>query len=280
MELRRKKKRKLCRSNSKSHILEEGAGFLPVPIFMNLGETSMANKIKSVPPSEVVNECPIKHIAFIMDGNGRWAKKRMMPREYGHKFGADVFRTVMKRCFELGISAATFYVFSTENWKRPQKEVDAILKLLDDYLDRCEKELAENDVRFIFIGDKTPFSASLREKMERIEKSSSQNTYICNLALNYGGRSELVYAFNQLLSEEKREISEKDLSAKLYTKESPELDLIVRTGGDLRISNFLLWQAAYAEFYFTETLWPDLTVKDIDEIVENFKKRNRRFGGV
>ena len=253
---------------------------MPVPIFMNLGETSMAKKIAKNQPLEVEQECPIKHIAFIMDGNGRWAKKRMMPREYGHKFGADVFRTVMKRCFELGISAATFYVFSTENWKRPQKEVDAILKLLDDYLDRCEKELEENDVRFIFIGDKTPFSASLREKMNRIEKNSYHNTYICNLALNYGGRSELVYAVNQILKEGKSEISEADLSEKIYTNESPELDLIVRTGGDLRISNFLLWQAAYAEFYFTEKLWPDLTAGDVDEIVENFKQRNRRFGGV
>ena len=240
----------------------------------------MAKKITKQQVSEIEQECPLKHIAFIMDGNGRWAKKRMMPREYGHKFGADVFRTVMKRCFELGISAATFYVFSTENWKRPQKEVDAILKLLDDYLDRCEKELEENDVRFIFIGDKAPFSSSLREKMERIERNSYNNTYICNLALNYGGRSELVYAVNQILKEGKREICEEDLSKKIYTNESPELDLIVRTGGDLRISNFLLWQAAYAEFYFTDKLWPDLTVNDVDEIVENFKQRNRRFGGV
>ena len=240
----------------------------------------MAKKTIEQQSIETVEMCPIQHIAFIMDGNGRWAKKRMMPREYGHKFGADVFRTVMKRCFEHGIAAATFYVFSTENWKRPQKEVDAILKLLDDYLDRCEKELEENDVRFIFIGDKTPFSASLREKMARIEKNSYHNTYICNLALNYGGRSELVYAVNRLLKEGKDEVVEQDISERIYTNESPELDLIVRTGGDLRISNFLLWQAAYAEFYFTEKLWPDLTVADVDEIVENFKQRNRRFGGV
>ena len=236
----------------------------------------MAKEIK-----KIENEpCPIGHIAFIMDGNGRWAKKRAMPREFGHKFGADVFRTVMKRCFELGISATTFYVFSTENWKRPQKEVNAILTLLDDYLDRCEKELEENDVRFIFIGDKSPFSDSLREKMLRIEKNSLNNHYICNLALNYGGRSELVYAVNQLLEEGKQSVVEDDISARIYTKDSPELDLIVRTGGDLRISNFLLWQAAYAEFYFTDKLWPDMTAKDVDLIVENFKQRNRRFGGV
>ncbi|MBO5938962.1 MAG: di-trans,poly-cis-decaprenylcistransferase [Clostridia bacterium] len=228
----------------------------------------------------MAGECPIHHIAFIMDGNGRWAKKRAMPREFGHKFGADVYRTVMKRCFELGIRATTFYVFSTENWKRPEKEVSAILTLLDEYLDRCEKELIENDVRFIFIGDKSPFSDSLREKMLRIERNSINNHYICNLALNYGGRSELVYAVNQLLKEGKESVVEEDISARIYTKESPELDLIVRTGGDLRISNFLLWQAAYAEFYFTDKLWPDMSVKDVDEIVENFKQRNRRFGGV
>lgn len=236
----------------------------------------MAKKIKKT--EEVA--CPIKHIAFIMDGNGRWAKKRAMPREFGHKFGADVFRTVMKRCFELGIQATTFYVFSTENWKRPQKEVNAILTLLDEYLDRCEKELIENDVRFIFIGDKSPFSESLREKMCRIERNSLNNHYICNLALNYGGRSELVYAMNQLLAEGKETVLEEDISEHMYTKESPELDLIVRTGGDLRISNFLLWQAAYAEFYFTDKLWPDMSAKDVDVIVENFKQRNRRFGGV
>ena len=228
----------------------------------------------------LAEECPIGHIAFIMDGNGRWAKKRGMPREYGHKFGADVFRTVMKRCFELGIKAATFYVFSTENWKRPEKEVNSILKLLDEYLDRCEKELQENDVRFVFLGDKAPFAQPLREKMLRIEESSRNNTYICNLALNYGGRSELVYAVNQLVAEGKKDVEEDDISQRIYTKDSPELDLIVRTGGDLRISNFLLWQAAYAEFYFTDKLWPDLSAKDVDDIVENFKQRNRRFGGV
>lgn len=227
-----------------------------------------------------VPACPIRHIAFIMDGNGRWAKKRGMPREYGHKFGAEAFKKVMRRCCRLGIQASTFYVFSTENWKRPQKEVDSIIDLLDQYLDECEKELKKNDIRFIFIGDKSPFTEEIRRKMEAIEQLSSQNTYIVNLALNYGGRSELVYATNQLIRSGKAQITEDDISAFLYTNESPELDLIVRTGGDFRISNFLLWQAAYAELFFTEKLWPDLKEQDVDEIVENFKKRNRRYGGV
>jgi undecaprenyl diphosphate synthase len=216
-----------------------------------------------------------------MDGNGRWAKKRGMPREYGHRRGAEVFKRVVERCGELGIEAATFYVFSTENWKRPEKEVNALMKLLDEYLDDCERQLLKKDknIRFIFLGDKTPFSESLRVKMEKIEKNSVQNTRIVNLAVNYGGRSELVNAFNSLIEGGKRKVSEDDITATLYTKESPELDMVVRTGGDLRISNFLLWQTAYAELYFTEKLWPDFTPEDVDEAVEVFKKRQRRFGG-
>lgn len=225
-------------------------------------------------------ECPIRHIAFIMDGNGRWAKKRGMPREYGHKFGAEAFKKVMRRCGDLGIQAATFYVFSTENWKRPKKEVDSIMKLLDEYLDECEIELVKNDVRFVFLGSKEPFSPSLREKMERIERNSKDNTQLVNMALNYGGRDEIVYAVNRLIEDGKERVTEEDLSNALYTAGSPELDMIVRTGGDLRISNFLLWQAAYAELYFTDKLWPDFREKDVDEAVENFKNRKRRFGGV
>ena len=225
-------------------------------------------------------ECSIKHIAFIMDGNGRWAKKRGMPREFGHRQGAEVFRKIMRRCCELGIKSSTFYVFSTENWKRPKSEVNAILELLDNYLDQCEKEVMQNDVRFIFIGDMSVFSDSIRSKIEYIEKVSENNTYIANLALNYGGRGEIVYAVNSLLNSGVEKISEDDITNSLYTKESPPLDLIVRSGGDIRISNFLLWQSAYAELYFTEKLWPDLTAKDVDKIVENFQGRSRRFGGV
>ena len=224
--------------------------------------------------------CPIGHIAFIMDGNGRWAKRRGMPREFGHKHGAEVFKRIMRRCCDLGIRASTFYVFSTENWKRPQREVDAIMGLLDRYLDDCEKEIKKNDVRFIFIGDTSVFSKSIRVKMARIEKMSEGNTHIINLALNYGGRAEIVHGVNELISSGKQSVTEDDISSVMYTKEAPPLDLIVRTGGDLRISNFLLWQAAYAEFYFTDKLWPELTPDDVDEIVANFANRSRRFGGV
>ena len=230
--------------------------------------------------SENAPECAINHIAFIMDGNGRWAKKRGMPREFGHKQGAETFRKILRRCCELGIKASTFYVFSTENWKRPEKEVKAIMELLEKYLDECEREISKNDVRFIFLGDMSPFSPTVRDKIKRIEDVSKNNTYIANLALNYGGRSEITGAVNKLIEEGRESVTEDDITDALYTKDSPPLDLIVRTGGDLRISNFLLWQAAYAEFYFTDKLWPDLDTNDVNGIVENFAKRHRRFGGI
>ena len=228
----------------------------------------------------VENSCPIRHIAFIMDGNGRWAKKRGMPREFGHKAGAEVFKKIMRYCGDVGMEAATFYAFSTENWKRPKREVDAIMKLLSLYLDECKKELETNNMRIIFLGDKSIFSDELRKKMINIEEISRDNTYIVNIAMNYGGRDEIVYAANRLIAEGKTKLTEDDISASLYTRQSPEVDMIVRTGGDLRISNFLLWQAAYAELYFSDKLWPDLTCDDVDAIIEAFTHRKRRFGGV
>ena len=238
----------------------------------------MEKRIKE--EQKTVELCPIRHMAFIMDGNGRWAKMRGMPREYGHKFGAEAFKRVMRHCSKRGLEAITFYVFSTENWKRPKKEVDSILRLLDQYLDECEKELKKNDVRFIFLGDKAPFTDSIRAKMEHIEQVSAKHTKIVNLALNYGGRSEIVHAANVLLQSGAEDVSEADFARALYTAESPEVDMIVRTGGDLRISNFLLWQAAYAELYFTDKLWPDFGEADVDAAIENFQNRKRRFGGV
>ena len=229
---------------------------------------------------EIMGNMP-SHVAFIMDGNGRWAKKRGMPREYGHKFGAESFRKVMKYCLELGIKATTFYVFSTENWKRPKKEVDSIMKLLSSYLDECEKELKKYDIRFIFLGDKSVFPEALRNKMIEIEEKSRSAKNIVNLALNYGGRDEIVYAFKKLSEKGYgANITEADITSALYTSESPELDLIVRTGGDIRISNFLLWQAAYAELYFTDVLWPDFSTDEVDRAIEVFRNRKRRFGGV
>ena len=227
-------------------------------------------------------EINIKHIAFIMDGNGRWASKRGLPREFGHRKGADAFRKVLDYCGELGISATTFYVFSTENWKRPKAEVDALMKLLDEYLDECKDTIMKKDdgIRFIFIGDKSIFIPSIRQKMEELETLTKDKKRIVNLAINYGGRDEIVYAFNNLIAEGKDKVDEDDISNAIYTKDSPPLDMIVRTGGDIRISNFLLWQAAYAELYFTDTLWPDFSKKDVDKAINEFNNRNRRFGGV
>lgn len=221
-----------------------------------------------------------RHIGFIMDGNGRWAKKRGMPREYGHRFGAETFRKIMEYCGDIGIEAATFYVFSTENWKRPQKEVDSIMKLLNKYLDECEEKVLKNNVRFVFLGDKGVFPEDMRVKMIDIEEKSKKNKKIVNLALNYGGRDEIAMAVNKLIAEGKTSVSEADISASLYTADSPELDLIVRTGGDMRISNFLLWQSAYAELYFADVLWPDFSTDDVDAAINNFMSRKRRFGGV
>lgn len=227
-------------------------------------------------------ECNIKHIAFIMDGNGRWAIKRGLPRELGHRKGAQTFKNIVEYCGDLGIKATTFYVFSTENWKRPQKEINALMKLLDEYLDECRDNLLKkyDDIRFIFLGDKAPFSPELRKKMESIEAETKQNSRIINLAMNYGGRDEIVYAFNSLIAQGVRKISEDDISKAIYTADSPDVDMIVRTGGDVRISNFLLWDSAYAELCFVDKLWPDFGKKDLDKVIKDFNGRNRRFGGV
>lgn len=218
----------------------------------------------------------LRHIAFIMDGNGRWASKRGMPREYGHKKGAEVFKEITEYCHSVGVQCVTVYAFSTENWKRPQREVDAIMRLLDEYLD---KKLPD-DISVRFIGDVSKLDASLVDKMRRLEEKTDGKDGILNIALNYGSRNEIVNACNKLIADGKTEITEQDISGALYTSHSPDPDLIVRTGGDLRISNFLLWQAAYAELYFTDTLWPDMKREDVDRAISDFYSRKRRFGGL
>ena len=218
----------------------------------------------------------LKHIAFIMDGNGRWANKRGMPREFGHKRGVETFSEITTYCKDIGIKYVTVYAFSTENWKRPQREVEAIMGLLDTYL---EKKFPEN-VSFRFVGDMSRLSPSLVSKIRSVEERTRNGEYVLNVALNYGSRAEIVNACNRLISEGKSEITEEDLNRALYTGECPDPDLIVRTGGDLRISNFLLWQAAYSELYFTDVLWPDMKPEDVDEAIENFYSRKRRFGGL
>ena len=222
------------------------------------------------------------HIAFIMDGNGRWAKGRGLPREAGHKEGAKVFRNLVEYCGDIGIPCVTVYAFSTENWRRPAAEVKAILALLRLYIRDAFRTFVEKDIRIVFLGDKSPFPPSLRREMERLEQDSAGKRKRLNVALNYGGRAELVRAAQRLVEQKvpAEEITEERLSAELYTCGCPDPDLIVRTAGELRLSNFLLWQSAYAEFYATDTLWPDMRSADVDRAIEAYNGRTRRFGGV
>jgi len=215
----------------------------------------------------------LQHIAFIMDGNGRWAQKRGLPREIGHKHGAQTFKKIVRYCGELGIKVVTVYAFSTENWKRSENEVSALINLFNTYIDNFNSDHSEDNIKVKFIGDITRFGDNLASKINKIEEATKNNAFTLNIAVNYGGRSELVHAFNKLISEGKREVTEGDISGAIYTSHCPDPDLIVRTGGDIRISNFLLWQSAYSEFYFTDTLWPDMSANDVDEAIKTFYSR-------
>ncbi len=216
-----------------------------------------------------------------MDGNGRWAAQRGLARTKGHEQGAEIIRDVTRYCAKHPeIETVTFYAFSTENWKRPKLEVDFLMRLLDRYL---QKELAtyqENNVKFLAIGDMKAFSSKLQERIRKTEEATRHNTDLTHiLALNYGGRAEITHAVNSLIAVGKEEVTEADISAALQTPYS-DIDLLIRTSGEERVSNFLLWQLSYAEFYFTQTLWPDFTVEELDDIVTDFQNRNRRFGGL
>ena len=222
----------------------------------------------------------LRHIAFIMDGNGRWAKKRGMPRTAGHRAGAKTFQKIAKYCAARGLQAMTVYAFSTENWKRPKEEVDAIMDLLEQYLDDSEKALREYSISIRVIGDITLLRPTLQKKILLLQERTRNNDMILNIAINYGARMELCQAAQRLIDAGVKTVTEEALSAALYTAECPDPDMIVRTGGDYRISNFLLWQAAYAELYFTDVLWPDLTENDVEEAIRVFYSRSRRYGGV
>ena len=222
----------------------------------------------------------LKHIAFIMDGNGRWAKKRGMPRTFGHKEGVKTFENIANYCSQIGLEAVTVYAFSTENWKRPKDEVDALMSLVEQYLDAFAKKVNEMSVELHMIGDMSVFPLSLQEKIDRVEKLSQGKPCKLCVAFNYGGRDEIVHACNTLIAQGKHHITADDICKHLYTADVPDPDLIVRTGGEMRLSNFLLWQAAYSEFYATEKLWPDMKPEDVNEAIEAFYKRSRRFGGV
>lgn len=240
----------------------------------------MFGKKKTKSAGKVTVDDRLRHIAFIMDGNGRWAQRRGMPREFGHSHGAATFKKIGRYCESIGIRYMTVYAFSTENWKRPQKEVDTIMKILDDYIEECFAEMEEDNVRCRFVGNLSVFPESVRRKMLKIERETAHKPFTLNIAVNYGGREEIVHACNELIAEGKTSVTEEDVNARLYTAGCPDPDLIVRTGGDLRTSNFLLWQSAYAEYYFTKTLWPDYSPADVDEAIAEFYSRKRRYGGV
>lgn len=222
----------------------------------------------------------LRHIAFIMDGNGRWAKKRGMPRSFGHREGVKTFDKIANYCSDIGLQAVTVYAFSTENWKRPADEVEALMDLIDKYLDEFIKRVDDYQVSLQFIGDITVLNQTIQEKIRKVEELSKDRPCKLCVAVNYGGRDEIVHACNALIAEGKETITEEDICKRLYTSNVPDPDLIVRTGGEMRLSNFLLWQAAYSEFYATEKLWPDMTPEDVNQAIDAFYKRSRRFGGI
>ena len=229
----------------------------------------------------------LKHIAIIMDGNGRWAKKRGLPRNSGHKKGAQTVIDIAKAAKEIGVKYLTLYAFSTENWKRSEEEVLGLMNLLREYLDKNFEELKENDVRIVFIGERNMLDSDIVSKMKKLEQETENNkSLFLQVALSYGSRQEIISAVKRAaLMAVKQDISVEDInedmfSKLLYTSSVPDPDLVIRTSGEQRISNYLLWQIAYSEFYFTDKLWPDLEPDDVDKIVENFTARSRRFGGV
>lgn len=236
---------------------------------------ALFNKKTSAQAFEVLPE----HIGIIMDGNGRWAKKRALPRSAGHKAGANVFRTISKECERLGIKYVTFYAFSTENWKRPKEEVDALMNLFMEYLLEAKSDMTQaGNSKIKFIGEREGLSQELLDLMQEAEEETSSHTgTTVYLAINYGGRQEIVSAVNRLIKQGKTEITEQDISKEIYTV--PDCDLIIRPSGEQRLSNFLLWQSAYSEFWYSNVLWPDFKVDDLHEALTEFEKRNRRFGG-
>ena len=226
------------------------------------------------------------HVGIIMDGNGRWAKKRGRPRQFGHREGAKTFKMITNYAKKLGIKYITFYAFSTENWKRPKDEVDGIMKLFDSYLNDVRDHIDEN-VRVIFIGDRLKLSNSLQEKMQKLEYDSKDfDSMTLILAINYGGRDDILNSVKKIATLVKdwylspEQIDFEIFEANLYTKGIPNVDLIIRPSGEMRISNFLTWQSAYSELYFSDILWPDFSKKDFDNALKSYSERCRRFGGV
>ncbi|MBQ8025042.1 MAG: isoprenyl transferase [Oscillospiraceae bacterium] len=225
-----------------------------------------------------------RHIAIIMDGNGRWAKKRGLPRTMGHKAGAETFRNIALYCQKLGVEYLTVYAFSTENWKRPAEEVSAIMGLLESYLTESIEKMVRQGVRLQVLGDIAPLPERIRRLIDRTDAlSRTIDGMTASLCVNYGGRDEIVRAARAYAADyarDGRDLTEQSFSRYLYTADMPDPDLLIRPSGEQRISNFLLWQCAYSEFYYTDTLWPDFDEAELDRAIAAYQRRDRRYGGV
>ena len=227
------------------------------------------------------------HVAIILDGNGRWAKSKGMPRNYGHIQGAKTVETICEEAYKMGINYLTVYAFSTENWSRPQDEVDQLMKLLRNYMKTCLKTAAKNDMKIRVIGDKSRLDEDIRNRIEELEAATVNNSGLnFQIAINYGSRDEILRAVRRMAEDcksgkiESKEIDEKMFDSYLDTCGIPDPDLMIRTSGELRLSNYLLWQLAYTEFYFTDVPWPDFKKEELIKAIEKYNARDRRFGGV
>lgn len=223
-----------------------------------------------------------EHIAIIMDGNGRWAKKRALPRTAGHAAGSKKFKEIARYCNKIGLKYLTVYAFSTENWKRPKDEVDNIMKIFKEYLEDT-KNFKDENIKLQFIGDRSVLDPDIQRLMKQSEEDSKNATGLhLNIAINYGGRDEIVHALKDIIASGVKadDVTEQMISERLYTSGQPDPDFIIRPSGEYRLSNYLIWQAAYAEYWFSDILWPDFKTSDLEKAIDDFNKRNRRFGGV
>lgn len=246
----------------------------------------MKSTVQTNPPQETQRVLP-RHLGIIMDGNGRWAKKRGLPRSMGHRAGAANFKKIIRYCSSIGIECLTMYAFSTENWKRPPEEVGALMVLFKQYLKDALREFLKENVQVRFIGDFSVFDESLRKLIRKNEELGRTKTgMILNIAMNYGGRAEIVRAAQSLARQVQtgqlapEDITEERMAQEMDTAGQPDVDLVIRPSGEYRISNFLLWQSAYAEYIVMDILWPDFTPENLDWALEEYANRNRRFGGV
>ncbi len=236
---------------------------------------------KKKTPNMPITDEHLDSVAIIMDGNGRWAKHRALARSAGHVAGAANIKKILQLAREFDIHYLTLYAFSTENWKRPKEEVDGIMKLAVQYIDMAIDEMKKNDqICFRFIGDTSVLSEQIRTRIDTVRSMDADQPFVCNIALNYGGRDEIVHAVNAAIRDGCTTVSAQDIDGRLYTAGTPAPDLLIRTGGEMRVSNFLLWQIAYTELYVTPVLWPDFGRKELLKAIQTFYGRNRRYGGL